>query len=160
MPYSDDADLLTGNVPLPSYLNSDKFVSDAADEIDSKIGFLYVTPVVVSEVIPEKRPTALLLKRINNHLASGRLLLAAAAAGEDRALHAYGASLVSEANAALESIACGEIKLDADKLNSRPDDLKASPLIGNKDEESNVDAFYDRITNPASPYFPYGRVFR
>jgi hypothetical protein len=41
MAYSAVTDLLTGDLPLPSYVSPVKFVDDAADEIDSKIGFLY-----------------------------------------------------------------------------------------------------------------------
>ncbi|HWI68184.1 MAG TPA: hypothetical protein VNS88_07365, partial [Nitrospiraceae bacterium] len=73
MGYSEVTDLLTGNVPTPAYLSPQKYVDDAADEIDSKIGFVYETPIDVtySSSNPVTRPVRLLLKRINNFLASG-----------------------------------------------------------------------------------------
>jgi hypothetical protein len=157
--YSSVEDLLTGNVPLPTYLDPQKFVNDAAKEIDSKIGFLYVTPVNVSTDIekPVSRPVRLLLERINNHLASGRLLMALDSAGEDTRVHAYALRLVDEASMALEAIASGKIDLDgAPKLDEGDDVRPTSVLIGNLDAESNVEAFYDRIANPNFPLAGFG----
>lgn len=162
MAYSEVNDLLTGNVPTPAYLSPQKYVDDAADEIDSKIGFIYQTPVDVSgsQVV---RPAVLLLKRINNFLASGRLLMAVDAGGEDTQLHAYGLSLVKDATAALDQIASGAIALDgAPKIDTTEDARVTSPLIFNEDAESNVSAFYDRLANPnftyTSPSSPTGMV--
>ncbi len=151
--YSAVEDLLTGNIPTPVYLDSQKFVNDAADEIDSKIGFLYVTPIDIGDTdIP--RPARLLLKRINNFLASGRLILAAAAGQEDSQLHAYGWSLIQEATAAVNQIAMGEIPIEgAVKVDADTDTAAVTAvIINNLDPESNVEAFYNRVMNPAYSY--------
>lgn len=149
MAYSSSNDLLNGNIPLPGYLDKEKFVTDAADEIDSKIGHLYETPVDVSETSTVPRWTRLLLKRINNHLASGRLLMAADAGGEDDRVHAYALFLIQEATAALDQIASGEIKLTGvPGPGGQSSEAITSIILNNLDEESNVEAFYDRILNP------------
>lgn len=154
MPYSAVEDLLTGDIPTPAQLDPGKFVQDAADEIDSKIGFRYATPVNLAQL---KRPAQLLLKRLNNILASGRLLLAATASGEQNELHAYAASLITEAQIALQQIVDGQILLqDADLADPNAQVLVTTPLIGNKDSESNVEAFYDRIANPAYSFGLFG----
>lgn len=147
--YSLSTDLLNGNIPIPTYLDKEKYVQDAADEIDSKIGHLYNTPIDISEGSPVPRWTRLLLKRINNHLATGRLLMAADAGGEDDRLHAYGWSLVQEATEALKRIAAGEIRLDgaAGPPNQSAPAISSIILL-NTDPESNVEAFYDRVLNP------------
>lgn len=154
MAYSAVGDLLTGNVPTPAALSPSKYVDDAADEIDSKIGFLYQTPIDVSEVSAVPRPARLLLKRINNFLASGRLLMAAASAQEDSQVHAYGWSLVKEGTAALDQIASGAILIEgAVKLDTGDDAAVTGIIVDNIDSESNVEAYYDRIANP---FYLYG----
>lgn len=140
-------DLLTGNIPTPAYLNIQKFVDDAGDEIDSKVGFLYSTPLDVADTSAMVRPARLLIKRLNVFLATGRLLLAADAGGEENQIHAYGVSLLREANAALDAIASGAIVLDG-AAQVPGSSVATVPVINNKDPESNVDAFYDRIANP------------
>lgn len=151
--YSTTSDLLTGNIPVPAAFSPQKFVDDAADEIDSKIGFLYVTPVDVTQTSTVTRPARLLLKRINNFLATGRLLLAAAAGQEDTQLHAYGLSLIQEANTALNQIASGQIPIEGGTLVDTGDEAAFTGIIiDNLDPESSVEAFYDRIANPNYSY--------
>lgn len=149
--YSTKDDLLLGQIPLPSYIDGTKIVQDAADEIDSKIGMRYRTPIDVSDTnTAVSRPVKLLLKRINNFLATGRLILQVASPEENRNLHAYGWSLVQEANAAIEAIVSGEVILDGVEPAENATDQPAVsvPLINNLDPESNVEAFYDRMANP------------
>lgn len=170
--YCAVSDLLLGKIPTPAALDPAKYVQDAADEIDSKIGHLYETPIDLTELLVPppvplvdgglkvSRPTRLLLKRINAHLASGRLLLAVAAPEEQRQLHAYAWSLVKEATAALDLIAAGDISLDGvDPINTTEGPV-AKPLISNLDAESNVESFYDRIANPAYVYPLSERMYR
>lgn len=151
MAYSATTDLLTGDIPLPAYLSAQKFVDDASDEIDSRLGFIYQTPIDVDAPTTVTRPVILLLKRINNWLASGRLLLAAAASQEDSQLHAYAYSLVKDAQAGLDAIVSGEIILEgaASAVGDGVATIVNAPLISNGDAESMVDAFYQRLTNPA-----------
>lgn len=146
MPYATSADLLTGNIPTPAYLDKDKFVADAADEIDSKIGFVYETPIDVSDTSEVVRPAKLLLKRINVFLATGRLLMAAASAGEDKNLHAYANKMVNDALAALDAIFSGEIYIEgAVEINPPDADHVKGPRWYNPDVESAVDAFYENL---------------
>lgn len=156
--YSAVGDLLTGNIPLPGYISAQKFVDDAGDEIDSKIGFIYKTPVDVSDTEANKtsRPARLLLKRISNFLASGRLLMAVDAGGENDQVHAYALKLVSDATAALDMIVSGKVVLDGAEQEDTDAIQPTTPLINNLDAESNVEAFYDRIANPNFPIFGFG----
>ena len=157
--YSTADDLLLGDIPLPGYLSPERYVTDAAKEIDSKIGFLYVTPVDLSaQADPQvSRPVRLLLQRINNFLASGRLLLAINSGNEDSQAHAYGLYLVNDATLALAQIASGEIPLDIPKVpGAGGADKVTAPLLSNLDPESNVEAFYDRIVNPNFSFGPLG----
>lgn len=157
--YCQVADLLVGNVPLPAYLDPQKFVDDAGDEIDTKIGYLYTTPVDLTA--PALHRTAkLLLKRINSHLASGRLLLSVAAPKEQDRLHAYAYSLVKEAGEALECIASGEYPLEG-AVPADGAEVLTTPqaMISNLDTESNVEAFYNRIVNPDYVYASADRAY-
>lgn len=151
--YSEVGDLLTGNVPMPDYLSPEKYVQDAANEIDSKIGFLYQTPIDVSTNSDVPRPARLLLQRINNFLASGRLLMAAASGGEDDRVHAYGFYLVQQATLALDALALGDPMLEgAVPIDTGEAAAITSIIVNNLDPESNVEAFYDRVMNPSYFY--------
>lgn len=156
MAYCSINDVSIGNIPLPSYIDKQKFVDDAADEIDSKIGFLYTTPIDVTDspTNPVVRPARLLLKRLAISLATGRLVLALDAAGEDDKLHAYGWSMVREATAALNKISDGEIVLEGAVLVNPDASATKTVLLYNEDPESSVEAFYNRIANP-NYVFPY-----
>lgn len=154
-------DLLVGKVPLPAYIDPQKYVDDAADEIDTHICQLYLTRVDVTDPTTTSRVAKLFLKRINAHLASGRLLLSVAAPEEQRQLHAYAASLVAESLEALEGVESGEYLLEgalpADGLTEVPQSM---PMISNLDEESQVEAFYDRIANPDFVFTYADRYYR
>ena len=160
--YCETTDLLTGNIPLPSYLDPVKKVQDAADEIDSYIGKIYVTPVVLPET-PAARPARLALKRINAHLASGRLILEVAAAQEDTTLHAYGYSLVQQSLTALQAIQNKQMLLEGAPMVEGAV-AQNLPLQYNKEPVSQVDAFYDNIVwsdepaylRPRTVWPPYG----
>lgn len=160
MTYCEADDLLVGSIPLPDYLNQEKVVSDAADEIDTYIGFRYTTPVVLADT-PANRPAILLLKRINSHLASGRLLMEVAAPTENIELNAYAKRLVDEALLALTAIKNGEIILGDAPILPGTEGSVTGPLQYNKDSKSQVDAFYDEIVWapwPAvnsAPVWPY-----
>lgn len=166
--YCEVGDLLIGDIPTPVYIDKQKFVDDAADEIDSWLGARYVTPIVLTESLPAQRPSFLTLKRVNAHLASGRLLLSAAAGGEDTDLHRYGWQLVNDALAALRSLLNGEPiivgAIDADHAGSSTP-AGSLPLIVNGDPYSQVDGFYEILTpgqtsvDPAG-YYPLGLPVR
>lgn len=148
MPYSETGDLLTGNIPLPGALVPAKFIDDAADEIDGALGHLYVTPFVLDVNDPAVRPSALVLKRISNLLASGRLIMAADAGGQDQQLHAYGLSLIQEAHAALTKLRESSDTLPGAEPLPPVDDPNATvrgPRILNEDDHSHVAAFYEYV---------------
>ena len=160
--YSDPNDLLLGNIPLPAYIDPAKQVSDAADEIDSNIGYVYNTPLDVSDTSSMERPARLLIKRISRNLATGRLILQVTSPEENARLNAYGWSLVSESLEALKCIAQGDIILQgADPAPNASTAAVTTPQISNLDAESNVEAFYNRLANPnyhhLGPYYigPY-----
>lgn len=150
-PYSSPEDLLLGNIPLRDDATQLKYCSDATDEIDSTIGFLYETPVdMTDDPGTVARPSRLLLKRINNFIASGRLILAYAAGTEDDNLNAYAQYLLGQARDALMKIASGDIVLQGAVTigDGSENPVSSGPLFFNLDPESNVEAFYDRIVNP------------
>lgn len=140
--YCTTADLLIGDIRTSTALDPQKYVQDAADEIDSKIGFVYETPIPVDAASTTPRPVILLLKRLNAHLASGRMILAATIAAEDKELNAYGKRLVEDVEAALASIADGSTLLDGVVKGTLQLAPRPAPLISNGDSESAVDAFY------------------
>jgi len=152
--YSEVDDLLLGELQAPEQKICQKYVQDAADEIDSKLGFIYVTPITV-DPNGEFRATALLLKRINNFLATGRLILANAASREDQYLNAYGKSLIVEATEAINAFLTGTMPLPG-AIPVNPDATGATgPIINNLDAQSNVESFYAFATDPfPSRFYP------
>lgn len=149
---------LLGGIPVADPSQLDAYFQDAADEIDAAIGFMYQTPVTRGAgggVLP--RPTGLVLARINRYLASGRYILAVAAAGEDSGLHAYGRSLVSDASTALKNIVSGANELDALRIPNEGAERRG-PRVVNAESKSNVDAFYANMTGGDPTHEP-GMVF-
>lgn len=147
--YCEVEDLVLGNVPVP--VSAGKYVQDAADEMDSRLGLLYVTPIVLDESVPTQRPAFLLLKRINAWLASGRLIMALDAAGEDDQLHQYAERLVNEAMAAIKMIIEREIDLPgAEPVNPGESSSVTGPIASWGDDTSPVEAYDSTFGNPAS----------
>lgn len=160
--YCTKDDLLIGDIPLaPKYGDGTQFVQMAADEIDSQLGHLYVTPIEVED-LPANRPTTLLLKKTNQLLASGRLILDMAAGGEDRELQQYGLSMLNEALGIIKAIQDGKIKLTgAEPAEDVADDENTGPSIVNEDPYSLVEGFYQKYSTPSFigaglPLKPYG----
>lgn len=143
--YSQATDLLLGDIPLGRYIDKEKFIKDAADEIDGMIGSLYQTPIDMTDNGPVSRPARLLLKRISAHLSSGRLIMAMDASGQDEELQKYGIYLVREAEKLIKQIMSGAIELDGAEKIERGDGEATTPLINNLDERSRVEAFYNGV---------------
>jgi phage gp36-like protein len=139
--YAEVDDLLVGDIIIQSQ-DAERFLQIAADEMDSVLGAIYELPLN-----PEPLPghIALRLKRCNAVLASGRLILAQAAASEDGSLHAYGRSLVREGVEMLESIRTGSMQLiGLTKVAPHGgEDGGNAPVVVVGDATSGVDAFYD-----------------
>lgn len=146
--YCESEDLLLGNVPIPE--SAGRYIQDAADEMDSLLGLRYVTPVILDVNIPVQRPAFLLLKRINSWLASGRLLMALDAAGEDDQVHQYAKRLVDDALAGLRMLTEGEITLPgAEPINTEAP-RTTGPVASWGDDTSIVEAYDDTFGNNAS----------
>jgi phage gp36-like protein len=129
-------------------------VQDAADEIDSYLGSLYTTPLVFDDQNAAHRPWMLLLKRLNAHLATGRLLMSAASGNQDKQVHAYAEYLIKAAESILKQIQTGEIVIPFQTPPAGQPVHTTTPLINNLDEESNVEAFYDRVAKPSLIQIP------
>jgi hypothetical protein len=142
MPYSEPEDMLLGQFTLPSNMPAQKFVQDAADEIDMKIGFVYATPVVAADGETLPRPVSLLLKRINVYISTARAIMAAAGPSGGDEVNAYARSLLADAHAALDAVSDGRTVLEgAERLPDQGEE-KRGPRISNIDSVSQVDAFY------------------
>lgn len=146
--YCTTDDLLLGGIPIPDYVNPAAVVFDAADEIDSQIGFRYDTPVDISDDSDVPRPVKLLLKRLNSHLASGRLITELSSPEEDNRVHQYGLMLIEEVHSALIAISKGTMDLPGVGETTDFPIGTPGPAIMNMDSESNVEAFYNRLANP------------
>lgn len=157
--YSTVDDFLIENIPLPRTLNAQKFVNDAADEIDSVIGARYATPINMLESGPVLRHSRLLIRRVSVALSTGRMILALATPGEDGSLHAYGARLVRDALSLLEGIRVGDILLEgAETTDSFGQDGTMS--IVNHDPTSIVDTFESAFMGGAGGGQVSGPVWR
>lgn len=155
MAYSAVGDLLLDGVLLATGFNKQKFVDDAAEEMDSKLGWLYALPIHPEGMDPgEVGPTSwqdlpthqvILLKQINNRLASGRLILAIATPGEQTTLHAYGYHLVQQALADLMFLANGDLDMDAEKATPSSAFESKAPAWQNPDSESLLLGFEESV---------------
>lgn len=153
--YCTTDDLVLGNIPIPP--NAQRYVDQAAQEIDSIIGFKYETPVVVDNS-SEGRPVTLLLSRINYTLASGRLILALAAPAQDDQIQQYGKYLVDEALKALKMIVDGEILLPGAPEVGGGTVGPTGPIAYFEDDASAVESFATVFGNPASEVITRTRV--
>lgn len=144
--YCGLTDLMKGDLELARYMGDGSgYINLAAEDIDSHLGHIYVTPIEVLVADPRYRPTTLMLKRVNRLLASGRMILDLAAAGEDSDLHAYGRSLLREAMDLLNKIALGDIVLAGAERLDDGEVVPTGPRVVNEDSESLVEAFYSRF---------------
>lgn len=158
--YCEEGDLLLGDMTLSSAISPARFIADSADEIDVRIGQIYVTPVDLGNL---ETTAKLTLKIANARLASGRLLMAQAQAAQDESLHAYAMYLIKEAEATITSIENSRLPLDGALVR---DDLldTPAPAVANLDLHSPVEAFYDEFWGgggmspmPSSPIWqPHG----
>lgn len=134
--YSEVEDLIIGDLRTGATVDKAAYVQSAADEMNGRIGFVYELPIEESAVT---EAAWLVLKKINNFLASGRLIMAVAVGGEDTALQAYGLSLVQEAFNELAMVLDGTLPLDGA---TRTETTAAnSPVAANTDSASAIDAF-------------------
>lgn len=156
MAYSEESDLFTliKQLEFPTGYDFQGVIDSAAEEIDSKLGWVYKLPLrktgtLDTSVTPESwkdLPThqKLLLKQMNNKLAAGRLILQIAIPDEENGLHAYGLSLVREAKAELNVLANETVMLDATLASAQTEEATARmPGVHNEDDESMLAGFYN-----------------
>lgn len=158
MAYAATSDLLLGNLPLGNAVDPERYVNDAAEEIDTKIGFKYITPVDLNTLSqPEQRPTLLLLKRLNVYIATGRILITITQPTENNQLNALGQSYLMQAYEVLDAIAAGEYPLiGVPPLGGDTGNLESHIGVTNGDTGSFVDSFYTQL----QPQYPAGWVAR
>jgi hypothetical protein len=146
--YSSAEDLLL-TVALPAGFDKTKYVADAANEIDSTIGFTYQVPIDISDTSKVVKPAILLLQRINNFIATGRILMAVTSAEENAQVHAYARRLLDEAQAALVMIRDGQLVIEGAVLvNDGETSHNTGPRQFNQDKYSRVDGAYNRFLMP------------
>lgn len=159
MAYSDVTDLLLGDLVINPTVDKQKFVDQAAEEIDSKLGWLYKLPLeAISPATLLPGYQLLLLKGINNKLATGWLILTLDIAGEGTTLHAYGWALVREARSELMSLANGEVLLSATRIQSDLNISDKIPGIHNEDSESLLLGFENTVMRGVPWYSRPGKV--
>lgn len=158
--YATEADLMVGAIPTPAYIDKAAYLNQASDEVDSYLAAVYATPINLPDVSPNQidpeRETRLVLKRVTSQLASARIILAAAAGGEDTEIHAYGKLLLNEALRTLRQLATGEPMLPGATVNPNAPEADGSglPLVVNGDAFSEVDRFYGLTNQGGLMYGP------
>lgn len=162
MAYCAEADLIAGNIPAADGVKK-TYVDAASEEMDSYLSAQYVTPISVNVADPRQKQTSLTLKRINAHLASGRLITSMGTGGEDTEVHAYGLMLITESLNALKALASGAPDLYGATKHNQDDEgaVPESDLRGkvfNGDLQSEVDAFYSSAM-PNGFFAPRGSYY-
>lgn len=149
--YCTTTDLLIGDIQLSSTLSKESFVRDAADEMNARLGFVYILPITG---IPAHATT--LLKMINARLASGRLLMSIAAPAEDDGVHRYGEWLIKQAYDDLYAICNGQIILGGavPAIDPNPN----SAMISNHDEESAFEMYENSFYRGQPSWWQPGEV--
>lgn len=142
--YCTAADLMIGDLQIPSSVDTNVYIARACRDIDIALGERYVTPIVTLNVY-----TTNLLKNVAADLASAYLVLAQAQGHEDNLPNAYGIHLWNRAKNALQPFIDGKPVPGATLLASRTDDLPIS--VRNEDAASLLGAFETFVTTP-NPY--------
>lgn len=164
MAYCTVDDLIIGDLPVSNLVDKQTYVDDAAEEIDAGIGEFYIVPaslyVAPVNVNPTPPPppfdwrTHVLLKRINAHLATGRLIAMLAIGSEDTSVHAYASSLIKWACDLIYQIKNGQIKLKGIDTIVSGSETDNAPMVSNYDDVSGVDAFTEFAMRPFTPGVP------
>jgi len=166
MSYVEVNELLLGELTnvLPSTINAQQYLEMTQEEIDSKLGVIYVVPINIA-ALPNSQGS--LIRSIHRKLCSGRILMAATAAISETSVHAYGLQLVKEGLMELMAIANSDVilvgaeRVDGDG-NARgdiadaeiADPLARVPGASVRDEVSGVRMFELNFMTPSSLDFP------
>lgn len=147
MGYSQVSDLLLGDLIISTTIDRQRYVDDAASEIDSKIGHRYTTPLTLADLADHSRK---LILKINNHIATARLIMSTAVAAQDSSVNAYAEYLLSQAFSELAGIAMGSPSLDGATVADATFSNRGPSATGG-DAFSAIDHFYDFAMGGACP---------
>ena len=81
VPYCEEKDLLLGDMQVPRTVSKAEWIQSAADEMDAWIGQVYVIPIPLDPMDSAHQADILLLKKINQFLATGRIIIRPACPG-------------------------------------------------------------------------------
>jgi len=140
--------IMIGDIMLPPEISPSAYITSTAEEMDSRLSQIYEVPIQIDATDLNKfRGTITILRSINSRLATGRLIMAAAAALENVAVHAYARQMVTEALVDLDKIVERKIILQGAKANDNvnPDFTVAKVVVGGQDDLSAVDGFYQFV---------------
>jgi len=118
--YCTPSDLDLSRVIMDDPEETQRFVLQATEEMDSKLGWLYIVPLPMSTMKYHER---LLIKTICRKIATGRMILTYAVPDEGGSNHSYGLRLIQEGLDELHMIANGDITLSVAR-----GDQEGSPL--------------------------------
>jgi hypothetical protein len=147
MAYCEKSDLKYGQLPIAQVVDVNKYINDAADEIDIALGTRFITPVELdTDAHNEQRTLELILKKINSDIASGRVILAVTISNEDLQTNAYGMALLKAGCATLDALASGAYNYPGlVPLPGSPEERSNTIVVRNQDSQSGVDAFYQSV---------------
>lgn len=158
MAYCDVTDLFIGDTRLDETTTPPQaFVNSAGDEIDAAIGYAYITPIAPDDN-SQNRPTILLLKLLNQYIATGRILITTGRVGEDGKLDALGQYYLTMGLQRLQMIVDGKIDLIGAIHTAGSNNMKG-PQLTNSEPQSLVDMFYSEM-NPSNPGFWIDPIYR
>lgn len=145
--YCKAEDLIIGDLDQGDNDNPDRFVNFAADEMDAALGQVFVIPLSPA-LTSLPAHVQLLLKTCNARIASGWFILDAGANGQADGLDQYGAYLLNEGRAILNSIVNRHLEIGAVLIASAA--TGDAPLITQGDTTSGLDAYYAFVSG--DPY--------
>lgn len=131
---------------------SDASADSASNEIDSIIGFVYVTPIF-NIALPESAQTVdrvvrLLLQKLASFIGAGRILMSMNQQGEDTSPNAYGLYLLQQAEDTLCMIKDGRLLLTGVPSVNPQLENGSRVVVSNIDPYSQVESFYNAMSRP------------
>lgn len=144
MAFCAPADLITGDMPV-SEPRAQAAIDMAYDEIAVALAPVYSWPLS-----PLGDHALTILKRINQLIATGRLVMAQAVPSEDNSTQAYGTYMLREGQELLRQVAMQEVLLPGVTPSVATAGAGNGPAIINLDGASAMEHFYE-WANPLIP---------
>lgn len=141
MAYCEQLDLLIDHNMYADPTEKDRYIKFAAESMDAKLGYVYVTPINTSG-LPSNQMS--LLRTINAQLATGRLIMSRSSAAQDSQVNAYALYLIRQAESDLMAVANGTVDLLAPRVDS-------SGVTVGALEDPTVDDAYARVPGGWNP---------